>query len=102
MLDELGSFPRVGTELPSEAEGKDPREETSADPGVLGVLTAAAVPKPARAPLSPTSDNVSYVRFRPYSFPACFPQQNRPAPLLHAVADCCVAATSAHRPGSGD
>jgi len=30
MLDELGSFPRVGTELPSEAEGKDPREETSA------------------------------------------------------------------------
>ncbi len=52
---------------------------------VLGALTAAAVPEPARAPLSPTSDNVSYVRFRPYSFPACFPQQNRPAPLLHML-----------------
>ena len=54
------------------------------------------------APLSPTSDNVSYVRFRPHSFPACFPQQNRPAPLLHAIAAGCVAAPSAHRPGSGD
>jgi hypothetical protein len=32
MLDELWSFPRTGTELPSEAEGKDPREETSAVP----------------------------------------------------------------------
>ena len=32
MLDEHWSFPRTGTELPSEAEGKDPREETSAVP----------------------------------------------------------------------
>ena len=54
-------------------------------PGVLGALTAAAVPEPARAPLSPTSDNVSYVRFRPCSFPACFPQRKRPAPLPHML-----------------
>ena len=32
MLDERWSFPRTGTELPSEAKGKDPREETSAGP----------------------------------------------------------------------
>ena len=87
MLDEHGSFPRTGTELPSEAQGKDPRGSPRGDicrPGVLGELTAAAVPEPACAPLPPTSDNVSYVRFRPYSFRACFPQRNRPAPL-HAM-----------------
>ena len=32
MLDERWSFPQVGTELLGEAEGKDPREETSAVP----------------------------------------------------------------------
>jgi len=81
MLDERLRFPRASTELPSEAEGKDPREETSADPDALGEWIKAAVPKPARAPLPPTSDNVSYVRFRPSSFWACFPERNRSAPL---------------------
>ena len=86
MLDERWSFPRTGTELPSEAEGKDPREETSVDPGALGRLIKAAVPEPARAPLPPTSDNVSYVRFRPCSFLPGFPVRNRPAPLLKTKA----------------
>jgi hypothetical protein len=92
---------QAASEIPRGGRERSPRGDICR-PGVLGVWTQAAVPEPARAPLSPTSDNVSYVRFRPYSFPPCFPQQNRPAPLLHAVADGCVAATSAHRPGSGD
>ena len=55
-------------------------------PGELGESTAAASPEPARAPLPPTSDNVSYVRFRPRSFRPCFPAPNRPAPLLTTTA----------------
>ena len=86
MLDELLDFSTFwGMRCRRSWKEKNTLRGDICRPGVLGAVTAAAVPEPARAPLSPTSDNVSYVRFRPYSFPACFPQRNRPAPLLRML-----------------
>ena len=86
MLDELLDFSTFwGMRRRRSWKEKNSLRGDICRPGVLGALTQAAVPEPARAPLSPTSDNVSYVRFRPYSFPTCFPQQNLPAPLLHML-----------------
>ena len=86
MLDELLDFSTFwGMRRRRSWKEKNTLRGDICRPGVLGALTAAAVPEPARAPLSPTSDNVSYVRFRPYSFLACFPQRNHPAPLLRML-----------------
>jgi hypothetical protein len=104
MLDELLDFSTFwGMRCRRSWKEKNTLRGDICRPGVLGELTAAAVPEPARAPLSPTSDNVSYVRFRSCSFPACFPQRNGPSPLLQMLdmaADGVVTASHINAPAA--